>query len=209
MFTLGFRFKPWASARSIADGPSIWNYINEAAAENGIDKHIRVNHRVLAADWSDADNRWTLTVEAGGQQKQITCSFLSVCSGYYNYDAGYSPEFPGSADFKGQIVHPQHWPEDLAYASRKIVVIGTGPGGEGAAMQAAKLGQPLAKATKSSKLAQPLNHLLALTLEPSATDEPGAQSDAAPGANASLLGELGNFKSLVPKKGKDRPRKAA
>lgn len=126
MFTLGFRFKPWTSAKSIADGPSIWNYINEAAQENGIDRHIRTNHRVLNADWSDAENRWTVTVEADGEQKQITASFLSVCSGYYNYDQGYSPEFPGAADFAGQIVHPQHWPEDLDYTGKRIVVIGSG-----------------------------------------------------------------------------------
>lgn len=126
MFTLGFRFKPWPSARSIADGPSIWNYIDEAARENGIDKHIRVKHRVLAANWSDAENRWELTVDNDGEQKTITCSFLSVCSGYYNYDQGYSPEFPGSEDFAGRIIHPQHWPEDLDYTGKRIVVIGSG-----------------------------------------------------------------------------------
>lgn len=126
MFTLGFRFKPWESARSIADGQSIWNYINEAADENGIRNHIRTGHRVLSVDWSDADNRWTVDVEHDGEAKQITASFLSVCSGYYNYDEGYSPEFPGAADFKGQIVHPQHWPEDLDYAGKKVVVIGSG-----------------------------------------------------------------------------------
>ncbi|MUL83188.1 MULTISPECIES: NAD(P)/FAD-dependent oxidoreductase [unclassified Mycolicibacterium] len=126
MFTLGFRFKPWESAKAIADGQSIWNYINEAAAESGIDKHIRTGHKVLSADWSDADNKWTVTVEHAGEEKQITCSFVSVCSGYYNYDEGYSPEFPGAANFKGQIIHPQHWPEDLDYADKKIVVIGSG-----------------------------------------------------------------------------------
>lgn len=126
MFTLGFRFKPWESAKSIADGQSIWNYINEAADENGIRNHIRTGHRVLSVDWSDADNRWTVDVEADGEAKQITASFLSVCSGYYNYDEGYSPEFPGAADFKGQIIHPQHWPEDLDYKGKKIVVIGSG-----------------------------------------------------------------------------------
>ncbi|MEZ0052717.1 monooxygenase [Mycobacterium sp. MAA66] len=126
MFTLGFRFKPWESAKSIADGESIWNYINEAAAENGIDKHIRTGHRVTSVDWSDADNRWTVNVERNGQAEQITASFLSVCSGYYNYDEGYTPQFPGAADFKGQIIHPQHWPEDLDYAGKKIVVIGSG-----------------------------------------------------------------------------------
>ena len=126
MFTLGFRFKPWTSAKAIADGASIWNYINEAAAENGIDKHIRTGHRVTSVDWSDADNRWTINIEHAGEQKQLTASFLSVCSGYYNYDEGYAPEFPGAADFKGQIIHPQHWPEGLDYAGKKIVVIGSG-----------------------------------------------------------------------------------
>ncbi|WP_019972649.1 NAD(P)/FAD-dependent oxidoreductase [Mycobacterium sp. 141] len=126
MFTLGFRFKPWESAKSIADGQSIWNYINEAAVENGIDKHIRTGHRVTSVDWSDAGNHWTINVEHNGEAEQITASFLSVCSGYYNYDEGYSPEFPGAADFKGQIIHPQQWPEDLQYAGKKIVVIGSG-----------------------------------------------------------------------------------
>ncbi|MCF6389612.1 NAD(P)/FAD-dependent oxidoreductase [Mycobacterium sp. MBM] len=126
MFTLGFRFKPWTSSRAIADGQSIWNYINEAAVENGIDKHIRTGHRVTSVDWSDAENRWTINIETGGETKQITASFLSVCSGYYNYDEGYSPEFPGAADFTGQIIHPQHWPEGLDYAGKKIVVIGSG-----------------------------------------------------------------------------------
>src|SRR6478735_278629 len=126
MFTLGFRFKPWTSAKAIADGASIWNYINEAAAENGIDKHIRTGHRVVSVDWSDADNRWTINIEHAGERKQITASFLSVCSGYYNYDEGYSPEFPGAADFAGQIIHPQHWPEGLDYTGKKIVVIGSG-----------------------------------------------------------------------------------
>ncbi|KRD05023.1 FAD-containing monooxygenase EthA [Mycobacterium sp. Root265] len=126
MFTLGFRFKPWTSAKAIADGASIWNYINEAAAENGIDKHIRTGHRVTSVDWSDADNRWTINIEHAGERKQITASFLSVCSGYYNYDEGYAPEFPGAADFAGQIIHPQHWPEGLDYTGKKIVVIGSG-----------------------------------------------------------------------------------
>lgn len=126
MFTLGFRFKPWRSAKSIADGADIKNYIREAAAENGIDRHIRYGRRVLAADWSDAENRWTLTVEHGGQQSELTCSFLFACTGYYNYDEGYSPTFPGADDFAGTIVHPQHWPEDLDYAGKKIVVIGSG-----------------------------------------------------------------------------------
>ncbi|MDT5357182.1 MAG: monooxygenase [Mycobacterium sp.] len=126
MYTLGFRFKPWPSATSIADGASIKAYIKEAAAENGIDKHIRYRHQVLAAEWSDADNRWTLTVDNDGQQGEITCSFLFACSGYYNYDEGYSPTFDGSDDFEGTIIHPQHWPEDVDYAGKRVVVIGSG-----------------------------------------------------------------------------------
>ena len=126
MFTLGFRFKPWESSVSIADGASIKNYISEAANENGIDKHIRYRHKVLAAEWSDAENHWTLTVDNDGQQQELTCSFLFACSGYYNYDEGYLPKFEGYDDFEGTIVHPQHWPEDLDYAGKKIVVIGSG-----------------------------------------------------------------------------------
>jgi monooxygenase len=126
MFTLGFRFKPWESATAIADGPSILQYIKDAAAENGIDEHIRFNHRVIAADWSEPDNRWTLTVDRDGAEETLTCSFLVACSGYYNYDEGYSPTFAGSEDFEGTIVHPQHWPEDLDYQGKKIVVIGSG-----------------------------------------------------------------------------------
>ncbi|WP_197379190.1 flavin-containing monooxygenase [Mycolicibacterium mengxianglii] len=126
MFTLGFRFKPWTSAKSIADGPSILAYLKEAASENGIDKHMRFGHNVVSANWSDTDNQWLLTVETGGAQKTIACGFLLACSGYYNYDEGYSPEFPGAEDFSGTVIHPQHWPQDLDYAGKKIVVIGSG-----------------------------------------------------------------------------------
>jgi monooxygenase len=126
MFTLGFRFKPWTSAKAIADGPSILSYIKEAAAENGIDKNIRYNHQVIAAEWSDADNRWTVTVKTGAEEKTLTASFLFATTGYYNYDQGYSPTFPGAEHFAGTTVHPQHWPEDLDYAGKKVVVIGSG-----------------------------------------------------------------------------------
>jgi monooxygenase len=126
MFTLGFRFKPWTSEKAIADGPSIMCYLKETVAEYGIDQKIRYGHKVVAADWSDADNRWNLRVERDGQVVDIACSFLFACSGYYNYDEGYSPEFAGSEDFEGTIIHPQHWPEDLEYTGKKIVVIGSG-----------------------------------------------------------------------------------
>ena len=126
MFTLGFRFRPWASGKAIADGPAILSYLEETAADCGIDRHIRYRHKVIAADWSDADNQWTVRVERDGGEHTISCDFLFACSGYYNYDEGYSPEFPGSADFAGPIIHPQHWPEDLDYSGKKIVVIGSG-----------------------------------------------------------------------------------
>ncbi|OBJ58233.1 NAD(P)/FAD-dependent oxidoreductase [Mycobacterium sp. 1423905.2] len=126
MYTLGFRFKPWTSEKAIADGPDILAYIKETAAEFGIDKHIRTAHTVTAAEWSDADNRWTVTVDKGDETIKLTSSYLFAASGYYNYDEGYSPTFLGSEDFKGPIIHPQHWPEDLDYAGKKVVVIGSG-----------------------------------------------------------------------------------
>jgi len=126
MFTLGFRFKPWTSEKAIADGPSIMAYLKETVAEFGIDKHIRYNHKVVAAEWSDAENKWTITVERDGEEDRLTATYLFAASGYYNYDEGYTPEFAGRDDFEGTIIHPQHWPEDLDYQGKKIVVIGSG-----------------------------------------------------------------------------------
>nr|AYM54144.1 monooxygenase flavin-binding family protein [Chondromyces catenulatus] len=128
MFTLGYSFRPWKAAKAIADGPSILQYLRETARELGIDKHIRFNHRVLSASWSSADARWTLEVAVGPDQErvQLTCSFLYMCSGYYSYENGYTPQFPGHDDFEGRIVHPQHWPEDLDYRGKRVVVIGSG-----------------------------------------------------------------------------------
>jgi monooxygenase len=126
MFTLGFRFKPWTSEKAIADGPSIMAYLKETVAESGIDKHIRYGQKVVGADWSDDDNRWTVRGERDGEETEIKASFLFACSGYYNYDQGYSPEFAGAEDFEGTIVHPQHWPEELDFEGKKIVVIGSG-----------------------------------------------------------------------------------
>jgi monooxygenase len=126
MFTLGFRFKPWTSEKAIADGPSIMSYLEETVAEYGIDKHIRYSQKVVAADWSDEDNRWTVRIETDGEVREISCAFLLACSGYYNYDEGYTPEFAGRDDFEGTIIHPQHWPQDLDYAGKKVVIIGSG-----------------------------------------------------------------------------------
>jgi monooxygenase len=123
MFTLGYNFKPWLGEKSIADGASIRSYIEETARENGIDQHIRYGHKVVSADWSTADARWTLTLANGGR---MTAGWVMMCSGYYRYDTGHAPEFPGMDRFKGTIIHPQFWPDDLDYTGKKIVVIGSG-----------------------------------------------------------------------------------
>ncbi len=126
MFTLGYRFRPWTRARAIADGPSILSYVRDAAADAGIDKHIRFGHRVTSASWSSAQAQWTVHASHDGEPVSITCSFLLMCSGYYRYDQGYRPEFPGAAEFGGQLADPQHWPADLDYAGKRVVVIGSG-----------------------------------------------------------------------------------
>ena len=132
MFTLGYSFKPWTEPKAIADGPRILNYVRETAADNGIDKKIRFNHRVKRASWSSRDARWTVEAErgpageGGAELVRFTCNFLFMCSGYYKYEEGYTPEFSGTRDFAGRIVHPQKWPEDLDYAGKRVVVIGSG-----------------------------------------------------------------------------------
>ena len=126
MFTLGYEFKPWREAKSIADGASILSYIQETAAEFGIDEHIRYGTKVVGADFSTADARWTLTLDRGGEQVTMTCDFLYSCAGYYDYDNLYTPSFPGLEDFEGEVVHPQFWPSDLDYADKEVVVIGSG-----------------------------------------------------------------------------------
>lgn len=128
MYTLGYRFRPWKSPKSIADGPSIKAYIEETAAEHGIDRKIRFHHRVVRAEWSSADARWTVTAEVGPEKTRTTytCSFLYACTGYYDYDSGYTPEFAGRDTFRGTIVHPQKWPADLDYTGKRVVVIGSG-----------------------------------------------------------------------------------
>jgi monooxygenase len=128
MHTLGFRFKPWTDAKTIADGPSILEYVRETARESGVEDRIRYHHRVVSAAWSTADARWTVDAQRSdtGETVQLTCDFLFMCSGYYRYDEGYSPEFPGIESFGGRVVHPQHWPEDLDYAGKRVVVIGSG-----------------------------------------------------------------------------------
>src|SRR4051794_4674743 len=128
MFTLGYVFRPWTEEKAIAEGPAIRRYIEDTAREYGVREKIRFHHRVLAADWSAAGARWTVTAERTdtGETVRLTCSWLSVCSGYYRYDEGFRPRFEGEERFRGQIIHPQHWPEDLDYAGKRVVVIGSG-----------------------------------------------------------------------------------
>jgi cation diffusion facilitator CzcD-associated flavoprotein CzcO len=127
MYTLGYSFRPWREAKAIADGPSILNYVRDTARDHGIDRKIRFNHRVQRASWSSEQALWT--VEAAlpsGEIARFTCNFLFMCSGYYNYDAGYTPGFPGTERFQGRIVHPQKWTEDIDYAGKRVIVIGSG-----------------------------------------------------------------------------------
>ena len=126
MFTLGYSFKPWRGPKSITDGESILDYIKEAAHEHGVEGNIRFGHKVLAAEWSSADAQWTVRAERDGEPVELTCDFLYGCTGYYRYDEGFTPSFEGTERFGGQIVHPQHWPEDLDYAGKRVVVIGSG-----------------------------------------------------------------------------------
>lgn len=139
MFTLGYRFRPWRDPKAIADGPAILKYIRETAREYDLEKEIRYGHRVRRAEWSSEDARWTVAVEVSqGEHPQQTpgeavhetvefsCSFLYLCTGYYRYEEGYTPEWPGFRDYQGTVVHPQKWPEDLDYAGMKVIVIGSG-----------------------------------------------------------------------------------
>ena len=128
MFTLGYPFRPWKSSQMIVDGDAIRGYIEDTAAEEGIDDHIRFQHRIVRADWSSDDARWHVVAERTDTDEtvELTCGFLFSCSGYYRYDHGYQPDFPGADRFQGDLVHPQHWPEDLEIAGKKAVVIGSG-----------------------------------------------------------------------------------
>ncbi|HEX8488026.1 MAG TPA: NAD(P)/FAD-dependent oxidoreductase, partial [Propionibacteriaceae bacterium] len=135
MYTLGYDFKPWNSPQAIAEGPAILDYVRDTAREHGIDARIRYGHRVERAEWSSETARWTVTARRSGADAApgvepetitLTCSFLSVCGGYYRYDEGFTPDLPGAEDFAGAIVHPQHWPDDLDYTGQRVVVIGSG-----------------------------------------------------------------------------------
>jgi len=124
--TFGYEFKPWTSDNAIADADEILAYLHEAIDENGLARHIHLHHRVLRADYSSQSARWTVTLERDGRSWDVTCDFFFAATGYYDYKEGYTPHFEGREDFEGVIVHPQQWPEDLDYAGKRIVVIGSG-----------------------------------------------------------------------------------
>jgi cation diffusion facilitator CzcD-associated flavoprotein CzcO len=128
LFTFGFVFKPWTSERSIGGGDEILDYLRETVAENDLGRHIRFGHRVSAASWSSDEARWTVTARrtANDEMVQLTCRFLFTGTGYYDYEKGFTPQFDGIEDFAGPVVHPQLWPEDLDYAGKRVVVIGSG-----------------------------------------------------------------------------------
>ena len=127
MYTLGYAFKPWTATKSIADGTDILNYLRETAGEHHIDQHIRYRHQVTSAAWSSTDKRWLVEIERGdGEALQISCNFLFMCSGYYNYKAGYTPDFTAMDQFSGTVLHPQHWDPAVEYADKNVVVIGSG-----------------------------------------------------------------------------------
>ena len=127
MHTLGYSFKPWKHEQAIADGPAILSYIRETAQQYDIEQYIRYNQQVEHVSWDSVSATWTLTLKVSGQKDSImTCSFIYSCTGYYRYDKGYTPEFTGIDSFKGEIIHPQQWPENIDYGGKKVVVIGSG-----------------------------------------------------------------------------------
>ncbi len=128
MYTLGFPFNPWKNPKAIADGTSILQYIKDTAAKFGIDKKIQFNHKVVDASWSDAEKMWTLKIapHKGVKHELLKCKFLTMCSGYYDYDKGYTPDFPGIENFSGKVVHPQKWTADIDYENKNVVIIGSG-----------------------------------------------------------------------------------
>jgi monooxygenase len=129
MFTLGFSFKPWTDEKSIAAGGAILEYLRETVDEFGLGPHIRLQRQLLGADWRSEDGAWHLRVQGPAGVERLTCNFLYMAAGYYSYTRGYKPDFPGSSTFTGPIVHPQEWPENLDYRSKRVVVIGSGATG--------------------------------------------------------------------------------
>lgn len=130
LFTFGYEFKPWEDKKAIADGSSILSYIRETASENNIDQHIRYGRKVQSANWNSEQQVWHVVIERTQDNtttiEEMTCNWLFSAAGYYNYDQGYTPSFENIDAFEGQVIHPQHWPEDLDYSNKKVVIIGSG-----------------------------------------------------------------------------------
>ena len=128
MFTLGYAFKPWISEKAIADGPSILEYLNETVRENNLQENLNFNKKVISAHWRSEDELWKVVIKdnTSEEEKEVSCNFLFMCTGYYKYENGYTPDFKGIENFNGQIIHPQHWPENLNYENKKVIVIGSG-----------------------------------------------------------------------------------
>lgn len=128
MYTLGYDFKPWVDKKALADGPAILDYIKETAKEGGYENKILYNHKVISSDWSSQKKQWNINVDIANteDEKSYSCDFLFVCSGYYSYEGGYTPDFQHLDSYKGTFVHPQKWPEDLNYDDKTITVIGSG-----------------------------------------------------------------------------------
>jgi cyclohexanone monooxygenase len=126
MYTLGYAFQPWTAGKAIADGPSIRSYIADTARKHGIDRRIRFGHKVLKAAWSSLDACWTVQAMHAGAPVTIRTRFLYMCSGYYSYDEAYRPAFEGEDRYRGRVVQPQFWPQDLDYAGKRVVVVGSG-----------------------------------------------------------------------------------
>ena len=126
MYTMGYRFKPWTDEESLGHGDRILAYLRETAREYDVESHVRYDHRVVRASWDGPTARWTVEAQHGGETVTMTAGFLWSCRGYYDYEHGHEPEFVGAEEFRGPIVHPQHWPADLEWAGREVVVIGSG-----------------------------------------------------------------------------------
>lgn len=128
MFTFGFKFRPWMEPKVLADGPSIKAYMKDTAREYGVMDKVQYDVAITHASWSSQSNTWTLTAhhEQTHEPLSFSCNFLIPCTGYYNYDTGYMPHYPGQEQFQGMLFHPQHWPEDLDYSGKNVVVIGSG-----------------------------------------------------------------------------------
>jgi monooxygenase len=138
MYTLGFPWSPWNGEKTVADGQDIREYIERTAREHGLDRKIRFDHRVERATWSSDAARWTLEIRRNGEPLVLTCNFLFMCTGYYDYAGGYLPDFPGKEQYRGRLVHPQHWPADLDHSGKRVVVIGSGATAVGLVPEMAK-----------------------------------------------------------------------